>query len=69
MTDKQRDGSETVLTVEDCMRGAWQALLRGDLEERSRLVALAERALKGGDAVQGDAPVEIATPEARKRMT
>ena len=29
------------MTIDDCMRAAWQALLRGDYAERDRFVAIA----------------------------
>ena len=37
---------ETTITVQDCLAGAFQALLRGDTAERDRLCAMAERAFK-----------------------
>jgi hypothetical protein len=33
----------TEITLEDLLRAAWAALLRGDLEERDRLCAQAEK--------------------------
>lgn len=36
-------GDETKITLEDCLKGAFQALLKGDTAERDRLCALAER--------------------------
>jgi len=39
--------TKTDITIEDCVKGAWQALLRGDLEERDRLCNLAEIGFNG----------------------
>ena len=50
---------KTNLTVQDCLAGAVQALLRGDLTERDRLCALADRAMAGRDAVPADTPVLV----------
>lgn len=51
---------KTELTVQDCMAGAFQALLRGDLTERDRLVALAQRAFRGNEVIPADTPVLVA---------
>ncbi len=48
---------KTEITVQDCMQGAWQALLRGDTDERDKLCALAERAFAGKQTVPLDTPV------------
>lgn len=50
---------KTELTVQDCMAGAFQALLRGDTAERDRLCALTERALAGRDSVPADTSVLV----------
>jgi len=44
-----------VNTSEDCIRGAWQALLRGDLAERDRLCARVKQLIEAeryNDAVE-----------------
>ena len=51
--------TKTELTGQDCMAGAFQALMRGDLAERDRLCALARRAFAGRDAVAADTPVLV----------
>lgn len=50
---------KTDLTVEDCLRGAFQALLRGDTTERDKLCAMAERAFKTNDPLPGNTPVPL----------
>lgn len=47
---------QTTLTVQDCMAGAFQALLRGDTAERDRLCAMVERTMKG-ESVPSDTPI------------
>lgn len=42
------------ITVEDCLKGALAALLRGDLEERDRLCELAKIGFDGEQTVSGD---------------
>lgn len=49
--------NKTKITVQDCIQGAWQALLKGDLEGRDRLCAMAERAFEGQDEVAADKDV------------
>ena len=49
----------TVLTANDCMRAAMAALLRGDLEERDRWVALVERELGDGQVISGEQPITL----------
>lgn len=46
-----------MMTVEDLLRGAFAALLRGDLEERDRLVGLAQNLMNARERVKasGDA--------------
>ena len=51
--------SKTEITVQDCLRGAWQALLKGDTDTRDILCAMAERAFDGPGSVPGDTPVPI----------
>lgn len=48
------------LTVQDCIAGAFQALLRGDLAECDRLCALAQRAFRGRDDIPADTSVLVA---------
>ena len=50
---------KTVLTVQDCLAGAFQALLRGDLAERDKLCAMAERAFDSNEAIAGDKPIPM----------
>lgn len=45
---------QTDITVQDCLKGAFAALLRGDLEERDRLCKLAELGFDGEQTVPGD---------------
>jgi hypothetical protein len=35
-----------MMSVDDCLKAAWQALLRGDTAERDRLCALAENIMR-----------------------
>lgn len=51
---------KTELTVQDCMAGAFQALLRGGLAERDRLCALAQRAFRGNESIPADTSVLVA---------
>jgi len=46
-----------MMTIEDCMRAAFQALLRGDLAERDRMCDLARNIINARDRIQktGDA--------------
>jgi hypothetical protein len=51
-----------MMSVEDCLKAAWQALLRGDLAERDRLCKLAENLMRmkdrhdaGGPVIEGEA--------------
>lgn len=48
---------KTTITVEDCLRGAFAALLKGDTATRDKLCAAAERAFNGRAEVPGDTPV------------
>jgi hypothetical protein len=50
-------GTKTTITVEDCLKGAFQALLRGDTADRDRLCAMAEKAMRGKPCVPGNTPV------------
>lgn len=62
-----------MMTADDCIRAAFQALLRGDTAERDRLCALAknimlarERLEAGGPIIEGQAirlPDVIALPD------
>jgi ketosteroid isomerase-like protein len=56
---KERTGN--MMTADDCVRAAFQALLRGDTAERDRLCALAEDLMRrrdrlnaGGPLIEGD---------------
>jgi hypothetical protein len=62
-----------MLTVEDCMRRAFQALLRGDTAERDRMCALAknlmnavDRLAAGGPLIEGDAIRSAIVPNLSK---
>lgn len=52
------------LTVEDCLRGAFSALLKGDTAERDRLCDLAQTAFDGEGLKKGFAvgPIPGNTP-------
>ena len=50
---------ETKLTVEDCLRGAWQAMLDGDHDTFDKLCAMADRAFHGDEAT---IPITRAVP-------
>lgn len=49
----------TDFTVRECMAAAWDALLRGDLDERDRWVAMAEKAMSRPGLTLTDDPVPI----------
>jgi hypothetical protein len=51
-----------MLTADDCLRAAWQALLRGDAAERDRLCALAENLIKAGDRLAAGGPLVEGAP-------
>jgi hypothetical protein len=60
------------MTVEECLRAAWEALLRGDTAERDRLVRLAQNVMSAGERIKqsGDAtdimmgtPIKLDKPE------
>lgn len=46
-----------MMTSDDCVRAAWQALLRGDLAERDRLCKLGEELIRRGDRVRSGGPL------------
>jgi len=48
----------TKITVEDAMRAAFAALLRGDLEERDRLITLVKDQMHGRSMIPADEPLE-----------
>ncbi len=51
---------KTTITVGDCVSAAFQALLRGDLEERDKLCAMAERAFTNNSSfVTNDTPIPL----------
>jgi hypothetical protein len=41
-----------MMTAQDCLRAAWQALLRGDTAERDRLCGLANNVLNASERIQ-----------------
>lgn len=45
-----------MMTVEDCMRAAWKALLRGDTAERDRLCDLAKNIMAVQDRLSKGYP-------------
>lgn len=50
--------NKTNITVEDCLRGAFQALLRGDTATRNRLCDAAMKAVRAGEQeMPADRPV------------
>lgn len=51
--------NKTDITLQDCLAGAFQALLRGDTNERDKLCALAERAFKNNNSLPRDTPVLV----------
>jgi hypothetical protein len=51
--------SETDITVQDCLQGAFAALLRGDTTERDRLCAMASTAFDGAGSVPLDTPIKV----------
>lgn len=55
-------GIKSDITIEDCLKGAFQALLRGDLEERDRLCKLAEIGFNG----ENEAPKDRSIFEVKK---
>jgi hypothetical protein len=64
MTDTPKPpapNEKTDLTVQDCLAGAFQALLRGDTAGRDALCAMAERAFQqhGNQPLPGDTPVPL----------
>jgi hypothetical protein len=48
---------KTTITVQDCLQGAFQALLKGDLKQRDILCAMAEKGFNGSESVPLDTPV------------
>jgi len=52
---------KTDLTVQDCLQGAFQALLNGDTEGRDKLCGMAERTFQqhGAKVLPGSTPVVI----------
>lgn len=55
---------ETKITLEDCLAGAFQALLRGDTKSRDTLCAMAEKAFSvtGQTSLPGDTVIQINRP-------
>lgn len=45
------------LTVEDCLKNAFQSLLNGDEDQRDVWCAMAEKGFDGRESVPGDTPV------------
>ncbi len=54
-------GQGTKITIDDCMKAAFQALLRGDTAERDRLCHAAATAFCGRESVPADTPVDLAS--------
>jgi hypothetical protein len=46
-----------MMTADDCVRAAFQALLRGDTAERDRLCALAEDLMRRRDRLNAGGPL------------
>lgn len=51
---------KTTITVEDCLKGAFQALLKGDTHQRDVLCAMAEKTMKG-ESCSSNTPVSQGT--------
>lgn len=51
--------NKTEITVDDCLKGAWQALLKGDTETRDKLCAMVERAFDGQESIPGNTIVPM----------
>lgn len=51
--------NKTDITVQDCLAGAFQALLKGDTHQRDVLCAMAERAF---DGKSGSIPSDTVIP-------
>jgi hypothetical protein len=47
------------MTIEDCVRAAWAALMRGDYAERDRLCALAKIGFGSDEIVSGDKSIMV----------
>lgn len=45
---------KTDITAQDALRGAWQALIRGDTTSRDTLCALVERQMGTRSTISGD---------------
>ena len=45
------------LTVEDCLKNAFQSLLNGDTQQRDVWCAMAEKGFNGKESVPKDTPV------------
>jgi hypothetical protein len=51
-----------MMTPEDCMRAAWQALLRGDTAERDRLCDLAGNLIRAAERIEQGGQICIGQP-------
>lgn len=50
---------KTDITISDALRGAMQALLRGDYAARDILVAMAEKQMAGRETVSGNEVIKL----------
>ncbi len=57
------NAQKTDITVADCMTAAWIAILRGDLVERDKLIAMVERAMQGREFINGNESVLVTTKD------
>lgn len=46
-------------TVDDCLKGAWAALLVGDVPTRDKLCAMVEKQIDGRSEIPADEPVSF----------
>lgn len=52
--------NNTEMTVKDCMKSAWEALLKGDTQTRDAMCGLAKRAFDNGETeVSSDKVIPI----------
>jgi len=49
---------KTNITIHDCLKAAFKALLEGNLEERDRHLKLAQMAMNGEDIVPADREID-----------
>jgi hypothetical protein len=46
-----------MMSPDDCLKAAWNALLRGDLAERDRMCDLAKNLMNAGERVRSGGPI------------